>query len=141
VRRLLASLVLCAVIASLATAQGAYVGTWLYGESGDDVKVLRLGIRDEHNIGWGTAVGLGFTPTLEVRKVYGSALFATLSGEWEDSTEVSALFVLGQAPCLVPTTGFTDYYAILVLSKVGVRGNFAADAQRQPFRFRVERWP
>jgi hypothetical protein len=138
VKRLLLLLLLLAVPAQ---AQGVYVGTWLYGESGDDVKVLRLGVRDEHNVGWGTAVGLGFTPTLEVRKAYGATLYATLSGAWEDSTQTAALFALGQAPCLVPATGFVEYYAILVLKKAGVRGNFASDSQRQPFRFRVERWP
>jgi hypothetical protein len=140
-RRTLAALALCALLAFPAAAQGVYVGTWLYGEAGDDVKVVKLKVRDEHNVGWGDAVGTGFTPTLEIRKAYGSALYATVSGAWEDSTENAALFALGQAPCLVPTTGFIDYYAILVLSKVGVRGNFASDAQRQPFRFRVERWP
>lgn len=120
-----------------------YVGTWLVGEGTDWAKVLRLRVRTDNNVKWGTAMGTGYDCALEVREAYGSTLYAVVTGAWEDSTHAACLFALGQASCLIPAVGtkYKEYDAILVLSKPGSRANLAADSNRKPFRFRIERFP
>ena len=139
-KRVFAVFALALILAAPAQAQTSkYVGTWLYGTGADAVKVLQLGIRDEHNIGWGSAIGKDYVPYLEVSKVNSSVCYVMIQGAWSDTTESRALFALGQCGALVPTTGYQEYHAILVIKKPGMGTNFAADAQRQPFRFRIER--
>jgi hypothetical protein len=144
-KRVLVVLALSLLLAAPTHAQtGKYVGTWLVGADGPDwIKVLRLRVRDDHNVGWGTSVGKGYLPFLQVQRTTRATLFATVSGTWEDSTECVALFALGQAGCLAPPVGtpYYEYHAMLVMQKTGMYGYLAADDQRQRFRFRVERWP
>lgn len=123
-----------------------FAGTWLSGTPGDTCKVLRLDVRDQDGVAWGTSVGTGWTPTLEVRQVDGTSIAATLTGSWEDSSDAAALFTVGASSALVPaSTGdpnvFADYDAILVLSKAGVVARIAADFNSEPFRIRVQAWP
>jgi len=122
------------------------VGTWLYdttASAGESVKRLRLDVRNADGVGWGTAVGMGWTPTLEVRKVGDGALFATITGTWEDATESAALFAIGLEASLVPAVGADpiDYDAILVMTFGSNVSLNAADEGAEPFRFRVQRWP
>jgi hypothetical protein len=141
-KRLLATLALAALLASPAAAQtDRFVGTWLVGTAYDDLRVLRLSIRDDHNVGWGTAIGKDYVPYLELSKTNGTTCYAMVEGAWEDTSESVALFALGQCPTLAPTTGYQEYLAILVIRKAGLNANLAADTQRKPFRFRIERWP
>lgn len=123
-----------------------YAGTWLAGTPGDTVKVLRLDVRDQDGVIWGTSVGLGWTPTLELRLVDGTALATTLTGTWEDASDGAALFSIGASSSLVPaSTGdpnvFADYDAILVLTKAGAVARVASDFNGEPFRVRVQAWP
>jgi hypothetical protein len=142
-KHLLSALVLIALLASPVAAQSSrYVGTWLVGAGGPDwVKVLKLKVRDEHNVGWGSAVATGYAPFMELRKADTGVLFATVSGAWADSTEKDALFALGQATCLAPASGYQDYEAYLVLSKAGSRAYLSADDEAAVFLVRIKRWP
>jgi hypothetical protein len=135
-------LALCLAVPTQAQTS-RFVDTWLIGADGPEwAKALRLGV-SENNVGWGTAVAKGYEPFLEIRRVNGSALYATITGAWEDTNEAAALFAIGQATCLAPAVGtdYVEYYAVLVMKKPGSRSYIAADGHRQPFRFRVERWP
>jgi hypothetical protein len=141
--RLLLIVTLLLALACPSQAQTSrYVGTWLSGSSGSDwTKVLRLTIRDRSGVGWGTAMDKNYMPYLQVRKINESSTFAMVSGSWEDSTQVVALFALGQASCLAPSSGSTDFYAYLVMERTGDHGYLAADDNAQPFRFRLQRIP
>lgn len=138
-KRLLAVLCLLTLAVPASAQTAKYVGTWLYGTGADELKVLSLGIRSEANVGWGTAYGKDYVPYLEVSKANSTVCYVMIQGAWSDTTESKALFALGQCPELVPSSGYQEYYAILVIKKPGMGTNFAADAQRQPFRFRIER--
>lgn len=128
-----------------------YVGTWVYNTAAavaDTVKTLRLDVRDASNVGWGTAVGLGWTPTLEVRLAGDdgtTAPVATITGAWEDGTQSAALFQIGAVTALVPTapTVSIDYEALMVMTSPtpGSVGVSAADDEAEPFAFTVTRWP
>ena len=133
---------LCLTLAVPAWAEPRHLGTWVYGSSGADaVRVLRLKVRDADGVGWGTAVGTCYTPYLEVRKAGLSTVFLTITGSWADSTEADALFSIGGATTLSPTSGTQDYECYLVLSKPGVMGYFGADDDAGLFTFRARRWP
>lgn len=123
-----------------------FVGTWVYNSaasSGESVKTLRLDVRDKSGVGWGTAVGLGWTPTLEVRLAGDDALVATITGTWEDGTETAALFQIGTVSALAPAAaaGPLDYEALMVMTLGANVSTAAADDESEPFAFRVERWP
>lgn len=127
---------------------GKYVGTWLSGSPGDAVKLLRLSVRDTAGVGWGTAVSLGWVPTLEVRKAGDTTLFATLTGTWEDADEDAALFAIGAASSLAPVATvpatpnqYIDYESIIVMTKSGQVGRVASNDQAASFDFRVQAWP
>lgn len=116
-----------------------FVGSWIQG---DDGKYLRLSIRTQSNVGWGVEVGTGWTCKLEVRKPGATSLFATLTGSWEDATEVAALFGIGASGVLDPTTEDSlDWEAVLLLEKGGQEVRVGADDDRYPFGFTVTRWP
>jgi hypothetical protein len=134
-------LALTLALPSYAQAPPRYVGTWTFGATGDWAKVLSLKVRDEHNVGWGSAVATGYTPYLEIRKADGTSLFATVSGVWADSTEKDAYFAFGQASCLAPVSGSQDYAAYLVLKKPGASVYLSADDESSVFLIRAKRWP
>lgn len=123
-----------------------YVGTWVYDTTasvGDSVKALRLDVRDASGVGWGTAVGLGWTPTLEVRVAGDDAIVATITGTWEDGTESAALFQIGTVAALVPAVGALpiQYEALMVMTFSPYVAVSAADDESEPFAFTVKRWP
>jgi hypothetical protein len=124
-----------------------YVGTWVYDSThstGDTVKTLRLDVRDSSGVAFGTAVGLGWTPKLEIRKAGDTTLLLTLTGSWEDVLVCdAALFSIGAANTLVPAAGLApiDYEALLVMDNAGQYSMNAADDNSEPFAFRVARWP
>ena len=123
-----------------------FVGTWVYSaaaSAGDTVKTLRLDVRDRSGVGWGTAVGLGWTPTLEVRLAGDDALVSTITGTWEDGTQSAALFQIGSVSALVPASGAgpLDYEALLIMTLGSDIAVSAADDESEKFAFRVERWP
>lgn len=141
-RRLL--LVLLALAVALpAAAEPKYVGSWLYGTGGDAHKALRVAVATDDNVCWGSAVASDYEPYLEIRKHNQTALFLTIEGTWEDTTDCAALFMLGQVGGLVPSSGTQVYDAILVLKNCSgdAQSNVAADGEEQVFTFRVKRWP
>lgn len=141
VRRALAVLALL-LIAVPALAAPRYVGTWVYGTSAsDNVRMLRFKVRDADGVGWGSSMGTGYTPYLEVRKVGATAIFATVTGSWADSTEKDALFSLGTAAALAPVSGYQDYEFYLVIKKAGVLAYLGSDDDAGLFLFRAQRWP
>ena len=120
------------------------IGYWMYStvaSAGEAVKTLRVEIKDDNNVPWGTAVGSGWTPLLECRKSGTSSVFATVSGTWEDSTEGAALFYIGSATALVPTGQAQTYDAMVKMYAGGLVAFNAADNQSEPFSFTVQRWP
>jgi hypothetical protein len=123
---------------------GVYVGTWVYDSAagqGDTVKALRLDWRDRQDRPWGTAVGLGWTPTLQVRLRDDVNVYANVTGSWEDATESAMLFMLGTASALVPASGSTNYEALLVMTYAGGRSLLASDDESDTFDFQIRRWP
>lgn len=137
------SLLALLLLAASAHAEPRYVGSWLYGTAGDANKALRVAVATEANVCWGAAVATDYQPYLEVRKHNQTALFCTIEGAWEDTTDCAALFMLGQASALVPTSGTQVYDCILVLKTCGggTQSNIAADGEEQTFTFRIKRWP
>ena len=132
---------LCGLLLALAVpahAASKYVGTWY---AGDNVHLLRLEVRDDSRVAWGTAVGLGYVPTLEVRKAGSTTLFTTLTGAWQDATNAAVLVAPGSVTILAPTSGYSDYDFILVLTKGSSVARLAADGASQPFTFRVQVYP
>ena len=137
-----------------------YVGTWVYdtaSSKGDTTKALRLDIRDDAGVPWGTAVGLGWSPTLRVRLFGGTAIVDTITGGWEDATNTAALFAIGDEvsvgvhsfvtitslkPTLV-TDPPIDYEAMLVMVSAGGThvGVVGVDGNAEWFAFTVRRWP
>lgn len=118
-----------------------YAGTWVQK---DGAKYLRLAVTNENGQAWGTAMGTSpaWAVYLEVRKPGATALFATITGSWEDATEAAALFNIGAAGVFDPTTEASlTWEAILLLSRGGVEARRGADNDRQPFSFTVMRWP
>ena len=140
-KHLLAVLLLLTLAAPASAAR--FVGTWVYSDvSGIDyVRVLRLVVRDKAGLGWGSAVGLGYTPTLEIKHAGGSTVLVTMTGVWEDSTETACLFQLGELCLLVPERGYADYDFVLTMGRTGMSGKLMADDQAEPFRFRMQRYP
>ena len=138
-----------------------YVGTWVYDTTagkGDTVKSLRLDIRDNSGVPFGTSVGLGWTPTLQVRLAGGTALVDTITGDWEDATNAAALFAIGDEVSagvhtfVAPTTSLKptlatdppiDYEAMLVMKDAGLthRAIMGVDDQAEWLAFTVKRWP
>jgi hypothetical protein len=121
-----------------------FVGTWTYDTTNSEpesVKVMRLDVRDSAGLGWGSAVSLGWTPYLQVKKAGAAALVATITGAWEDATETAALFDIGAAG-LQPAAdaGPIDYEGMLVLAKSG-HESIQPDDLSEPYTFRVQRWP
>jgi hypothetical protein len=137
--RLLALLALL-VFLTIPAGAATHVGTWVQGDAG---KVLRLHVTDDTGIGWGTAVGTGYTPSLEVRKVGRDTLYATVTGAWSDATEVDADFGLGQTAAFYPPASQRqmDWEFYLILSKPGVTMRMGANALEEPFSFTIKRWP
>jgi hypothetical protein len=118
-RRLLAILLIALLAAPASAAR--FVGTWVYSSATtptDASRVLRLKIRDASGVGWGTSVGTGYSPYLEIKKAGVDTLFATISGTWSDSTQSDALFALGAVSALRPTIEYQDYEGYLVLTNV-----------------------
>lgn len=139
------ALVLALLLVAAPSFAAKYVGTWY---PGDNVRLLRFDVRDDSRSPWGTAVGSGYTPTLEVRKAGTTAVFAILSGAWEDSTDTAVLFSPGAETLLVPaqtspaTQGlYQDYDAILVLTRGLAVARLGSDGVASPFRIRIQVWP
>ena len=142
-KRLLVVLLLAVAIPAHAASR--FVGTWYVG---DNVRVLRLDVRDDHGVAWGAAVGPGYTPTLQIRKPNDTTIFATLSGAWEDGTDTAVLFAIGGATVLYPAATspvsanvFADYEAVLVLTNANAVTILGADGQANPFTFRIKAFP
>jgi hypothetical protein len=122
-----------------APAQAArFVGTWI---TGDNVRVLSLSVRDNNNVGWGTSVGKGYVPSLEIKAANDTILLTSVAGVWSDSTETEALFSPGIITSLYPTSGHADYDFLLYMTKPGYVAKIAADDNAEPFRFRLQRYP
>jgi hypothetical protein len=138
------------------------LGTWVYdtkSSKGDTTKLSRLDIRDEQGRPWGTAVGLGWSPTLEVRRAGDAAIVATVAGAWEDATDAAALFSIGDETTITFEAGTTTlvpvvaappvpnsalrYEGQIVMIDAGGthRGVPGADGQAEWFEFTVQRWP
>lgn len=113
---------------------------------GDTTNRPRLTVTDDTGVPWGTAVGTGWTPTLEVRKAGDDALVTTLTGTWTDGTESACTFNVGGAAALAPAAGVAsvEYDAILILTKLAQIAKFGAGDGRAgllPFQFKVFAWP
>lgn len=139
------ALVLALSLVALPAVAARYVGTWY---PGDNVRLLRIDVRDDSRVPWGTSVGLGYTPELEVRRPSDTTLVATLYGAWQDSTDTAALFTIGAASVLAPSQTvpathnlYADYEATLVLTNGGSVARFWADGNSTPFGFRMQAWP
>ena len=120
------------------------LGYWLYStvaSAGESVKTLRVEIKDDNGVAWGSAVGSGWTPLLECRKTGTYSVFHTVSGVWESATEDAALFYIGSATALVPTGQAQTYDAMVKMYSPGFVAFNAADDQSEPFSFTVQRWP
>lgn len=120
-----------------------FVGTWY---AGDNVQTLRLDVRDNSRRPWGTAVGSGYIPTLEVRRPGTATVYAIVVCAWEDATNTAVLVTLGSQPLLYPSVSsaadvFADYEATLVLTKGGSVARLGADDAGAPFKFRIQRYP
>ena len=120
-----------------------YVGTWTFGATEEDLRVLRLRVVNAAGEVWGTAMGTGWSPALQIRKVNQTALAETLAGSWTDATEEYAVFAIGQDATLAPSgdARSVDYEAVLVLTKSGASTYVYADADSSPFGFRTQVWP
>lgn len=122
-----------------------HVGTWFYNTNaslGDSVRQLRLAISDDNGVAWGTAVGLGWTPTLQVRAIGDPTLLLTITGSWEDASEAAATFAIGLATTLVPAAGVVaQYEAQLVMTNPGFTSIVPTGIDAQPITFNVQRWP
>ena len=134
----LVALAILLAIAVPAHAASKYVGTWY---AGDNVHLLRLDVRDDSRVPWGTVVGKGYCPTLEVRRAGSSTVYALVCGTWQDSTNAAVLVAPGAVPILAPSTGFADYDFILLLSNGAKVARLAADGAAQPFSMRVQVYP
>ena len=131
------------------------VGTWVYDTTaaqGDLLSVMRTEILPNGVDGWGTVVGLGWTPILRVTKVGVPGLFLTVTGSWEvnaTNPDSATLFQLGAEASLVPALSSSqirvgqDYEATQIL--VSLSGTeeavIGADGGAEVFSFRVERTP
>ena len=137
-----------------------YVGTWVYdtlSSKGDTIKTLRVRITNNEGIGFGTSTGLGWIPTLEVRKAGGTAVVDTITGGWEDVAQSVALFSIGDevtfgvhtfvatTTSLVPDPGDPPivYDAMIVMKDAGLtqRTILGSDGQAEWLTFTVKRWP
>ena len=123
-----------------------YLGTWLYNTNGDNTKTAQLKVYDDAGVPWGTAVGAGYTPYLEVRKAGDTSLLVTITGSWSDTPNETALFTIGTNATLIAqfTAGVTsvDYEAILYLFDGGSnRARLGADGNAEPFTFTMTKWP
>ncbi len=120
-----------------------YIGTWLSGSVTDGVKAARMAVYGPAGGVWGTEMGTGWTPTLEVRLDGDDELLLTITGDWEDATEAKARFMIGEATSLAPVSParYVDYEAIMVLERSGVQAPLTADDQAEVFKFRVQAWP
>lgn len=144
-RRFVVSLALLLAFASSASAAPKYVGSWY---AGDNVRALRMDVRDDRGLSWGSVAGTGYTPTMEVRRPNDSTVYAILEGAWEDNTETAAVFFPGMCCYLVPTAtnpvtanGFADYEGVLVLTRGSQVTRLGSDGQSSPFTFRIKAWP
>lgn len=136
------ALLLCLLLAAPASAATRHLGTWVFGSGGyDNTRVLMLKVRDADNVGWGTSMGVCYTPYLEIRKKGQTDLYATMTGTWADSTEKDALFSIGAATVLSPSGTHQDYECYLVLKKGGAIGYMGSDDDAGLFTFRTRRWP
>ncbi|HQR40959.1 MAG TPA: hypothetical protein PLF26_21430 [Blastocatellia bacterium] len=125
------------------------LGTFICGTNPDTVHVCDVLVTDDNGVGWGTAVGLGYTPYLEVRVLGATTLTATLTGSWVDSAQTIARFDINAATSLKPTPTvpatpdqYIDYEAVIVLDNgAGGLGRVAADNDGAKFQFRVQAYP
>jgi len=122
----------------------AHLGTWVYNSNaslGDSVKAASVAIRNRAGVPWGTAVGSGWTATMQVRKAGDATLVGTVTASSFDGTD--AVFALGLESALVPAAGQPgiDYEGLIFMTKPGLTGAVAADDNAEPYTFRVERWP
>lgn len=125
-----------------------FLGKWRFSTAdnvGDTVKTFEIEIPTSAGNGWGTDVGLGWTPTMPVRRVGGTAVVATLTGSWKNtpaSPESVAQFQIGAASALVPALGSPAirYESPVKMTKAGAVG-FEDDPNEELFEFEVERWP
>lgn len=127
-------------------------GTWTFDSTlgmGDSTKLLRLNALNDSKVGWGTKVGIGWTPLLRVRISGLRTLKQTIVGQWDVTPadpESIAAFAIGDEFSLVPvnaTDGPILYEATLVLinpsgTSIGILN---ADGEAQLYKFVVERFP
>jgi hypothetical protein len=130
--------VLALLLLALPADAARYVGTWFVG---DNVRVLRLVVRDANGTGWGTAVGKGYTPYLYVTYANDDTILIQATGTWEDTTETAALFSPGMFSSIAPTSGRQDFDCLLYMVSANKKAVVAADDAAEPFRFRLQRHP
>ena len=108
-----------------------YVGTWIYDTAaakGDYVQLMRLDARTEAGIGWGTHVGLGWAPTLQIRRPGDTTLVGIAGGSFEANAtdpESAALFQIGNETTITFTAVGDSaqlYYSTTGWAVVGSKG-------------------
>lgn len=119
------------------------IGTWIVNTETDNVVSWREAITDEAGTAWGTSVGTGWTPELEIRVAGTDALVATASISWEDSSDGAVLIFPGSMTALFPASAgqAIDYEAVIKLSKAGIVVRKGPDGVGTVFAFRLLRFP
>lgn len=118
------------------------IDTWLTGDVQEGLKQILLNITDDTGKAWGVGVGLGYNPTIEVRKAGQSTLFATVNGTWIDAANSQARFAVGSA--FIPDTGVSSQtyeFLTVLISPQNVPAWGASDTNGTPWSFTVQRWP
>jgi hypothetical protein len=105
---------------------------------------MALDVTNNSGVAWQTAVGTGWAVALEVHKAGEDAVFATVSGDWEDVGDLlnpTALFPVGEATALFPATigDVIEYECYIALSKAGAVSRYGADDDATPFSFTMKR--
>ena len=122
-----------------------FVGKWLV-KAGDvaPVRALSIDITNDAGVAWQTAVGTGWTLSLEVHVEGEPSVFATISGAWQngsDLTNPTAEFTIGTATSLFPSTIGDEarYESYVVLTNGSFVERYGADDAGTPFGFSVLR--
>ena len=121
------------------------IGTFLVsGSAVDTVSNLEILALTNEGLPWQSAVGTGYTVSVEIHKAGDDSVFATMAGDWENVGDVlnpNALFPIISSSSLIPSTIGDEvaYEAILVLTKTPIVVRKGADAAGTPFGFSVKR--